>query len=498
MIRNITSDDQLLLANLIDNLPGIAINEAKQISHFYPSSRNKIANLEFDYPFDKSIEDEMKKLLPIGSSDALYRKVESLKSLWQHLLGKSIKCLRFFDNREPYLKIPGKHPQSYGLEGLIRYYEEFAQFEALLYGSNQFYRDHVIHLFRTWLIGMNVLLSESDDNQMHRRFHFEGISGDSFTFNFFECISVWTMASLCHDLGYPLERFREVIDKTQRMMEYVVARPNIHQDITFSGTQDKLNENIIKLISSKMKPSVREGQFSARTQSKYFMKYSKSLEDYKHGVISAIIIYKALLYFLESDFSIHDDYLFDAEEAKQFYLRRDILRSIASHTCWDIYHMHCTTFPFLLILADELQQWGRKSWTDIYKGQKLPSTRFSLVKYDPTHVVVEYQFGKVKSVQIAKLLGSLYDQFKKYRMLFRDGLDTENRSFSFYVIYRVELETGKTIVAETMIPSNTTAYFKIASKDYKRKGDFVKILGRETYLDKLCAKEGDELSFILA
>ena len=139
MIRNITSDDQLLLANLLDNLPGIANNEAKQISHLYPSARDKVANLSFDYPCDKSTEEEMKKLLPIGSSDALYRKLELLKSLWQHLLGKSIKCLRFFDNREPYLKIPGKHPQSYGLEGLIRYYEEFAQFEALLYGSNQFY-----------------------------------------------------------------------------------------------------------------------------------------------------------------------------------------------------------------------------------------------------------------------------------------------------------------------------------------------------------------------
>jgi hypothetical protein len=146
MIIDITSDDQLLLTNLLDNLSKIAKNEAKQISKAYPSARGRIANLDFDYPCDKPIEDEMKRILPIGSNDALYRKVELLKTLWQHLLGKSIKCLRFFDNREPYLKITGKDPQSYGLEGLITYYEEFAQFEALLYGSNQFYRDHVIHL----------------------------------------------------------------------------------------------------------------------------------------------------------------------------------------------------------------------------------------------------------------------------------------------------------------------------------------------------------------
>lgn len=348
---------------------------------------------------------------------------------------------------------------------------------------------------------MNILLYKNKDDSVYKQFSFEGISLQKFNFNLFECLSMWTVSSLCHDLGYPLEKFKEVINKTQKMMEYVVSQPKIHQDITFSGTQDKLNDNILRLISSKMteaKTTTENNErFHARTQSKYFMKYSKSLEEYKHGIISAIIIYKALLYFLESDFSTHDDYTFDYEDAKQFYLRRDILRSISSHTCWDIYHMHSTTFSFLLILSDELQQWGRKRWHDIYRSQKLPATKFSLVEYSRSHVAVEYEFDGIKIIQVDYLISSFYNQFKKYRMLFRDGLDTENRSFSFYVIYCINLDSGKRITVTTMIPSEASAYFKIASKDYKRKGNFKKVIEKDKYSEEPLIEKDNEFSIVL-
>lgn len=351
----IKSDDELLVNNLIKYFPNILSNESKIIADQFSTAKDKIININFSHPFDNEIQYELNKLLPLGSNEAIYQKIDSLKTLWKLLIDKSIKCLRFFDEREPYLKKIEKSPQTYGLEQLITYYEEFAQFEALLYGSNQFYRDHVIHLFRTWLIGTNILIKENKDNKLFKIFGFEGEVFEKYNLNVFECLSIWTIASLCHDLGYPLEKFQEIINKTKNMMEYLVSRPQIHQDITFSGTQDKLNDYIIKLISSKMKYQKTDEKnvklYHARTQSKYLIKYSKSLEDYKHGIISAIIIYKSLLYFLESDFSIHDDYLFEENDARQFYLRRDILRSISSHTCWDIYHLHSTTFPFLLIRA---------------------------------------------------------------------------------------------------------------------------------------------------
>ena len=493
----IRSDDSLLINNLINNVPNISKIEAKEIAHKYSKARNRIKELKFNYPFDEKIISFLTKLLPLKTNEALYNKVFDLKKLWFKLIDQSIKCLRFFDTREPYLEIEGKEPESYGIDELKSYYEEFAEFETLLYGSNQFYRDHVIHLFRTWLIGMNILISEPTNEALYKQYQIEGIPVKELNFNFFECISMWTIASLCHDLGYPLEKFQGIINRTQKMMEYLVSQPKIQQDITFSGTQDKLNEYIIRLISSKMKKVQKSNsdkiRYHARTQSKYYMKYSKSLEDYSHGIMSAIIIYKALLYFLESDFSFHDDYTFEYEDAKQFYLRRDILRSISSHTCRDIYHMHSNTFPLLLIIADDLQEWGRKRWIDFYSNQQMPKTGFTLAHYDKKNIVIEYSFEKIKTSKVYFFIKSFYDQFQKFRKLFRDGQDTADRNFSFYVRYNLKLTTDKEINVTLLIPDKKPASFKISGHKYKRKSDFERAIGQINELGEIIHRENCEV-----
>ena len=64
-------------------------------------------------------------------------------------------------------------------------------------------------------------------------------------------------------------------------------------------------------------------------------------------------------------------FLFDNEDARQFYIRRDILRAISSHTCENIYHIDVATFPMILFVCDELQEWGRKSWKIYeFKGKR--------------------------------------------------------------------------------------------------------------------------------
>jgi len=154
---DIKSDDSILVENLIKYIPKISKQEVSEMEYLPKPAIERVQSLNFESPIDTAIMDKLKELLPLTSDNNLYSKVKDLKSLWYSLVDKSIKCLRYFDAREPYLEIEHKVPQSYGIDDLVDYYEEFANFEALLYGSNQFYRDHVIHLFRTWLIGLNIL-----------------------------------------------------------------------------------------------------------------------------------------------------------------------------------------------------------------------------------------------------------------------------------------------------------------------------------------------------
>lgn len=478
----IKSDDIVLISNVVENISAISKNESNKISENYPKSKNQINSLNFVYPFDEEIINGLNSIRTLSSSTNLYSIVPDLKNLWFQLIDKSIKCLRYFDSREPYLEFKDKAPQSYGIERLAEYYDEFSEFEALLYGSNQFYRDHVIHLFRTWLIGLNILISDESGVLFYEIVKFEGVDIKEFKPNFFECISMWTLASLCHDLGYPLEKFQNVLSKTQKMMEYLVSQPKIHQDIAFSGTQDKINDYIIRMMSGKMNHKQIEKDitiYNARVQSKYYIKYSKSLENYSHGIVSSIIIYKALLYFLESDFSFHDDHKFDYNDAKQFYIRRDILRSISSHTCWDIYHLRSNTFPLLLIIADELQEWGRKKWIDLYRNETMPDPHFKLATYDKKYIIIEYEFKKTRRQKVERLIASFYNQFQKFRMLLRDGEDTSTRVFTLHIRYNIEIyrTPDKTLNISSSIPAKEAATFEITGKGFAKKLDFKKLIG---------------------
>ena len=81
-----------------------------------------------------------------------------IKTIWSTLIKKAIICLRYFDKREPFMNQFNKKPLAYGVDELASYFEEYTEFERVLYGGVKYYRDHVIHVFRVWMLGINLLL----------------------------------------------------------------------------------------------------------------------------------------------------------------------------------------------------------------------------------------------------------------------------------------------------------------------------------------------------
>ena len=87
-----------------------------------------------------------------------------------------------------------------------------------------------------------------------------------------------------------------------------------------------MNDFVLRFLSSKMHiRDEAQKTYVARLQPKYYFKFQKSLEKSMHGIISSIIIYKLLIYFLESDYNINEDYVFYEEDMRQFYIRREFL-----------------------------------------------------------------------------------------------------------------------------------------------------------------------------
>lgn len=436
------------------------------------STQNKIKIFaKISHPLD---EEAVKALSALNEQDP-YQKFDEAKKLWKLLVKKSIECLRYYDRREPFLDKPQKTPVVYGESDLNNYFESFVDFESLLYGSSPYYRDHVVHTLYVWELGLKQLLDNEplmkgiktgllDDIKEH-------IDPEKVQTTQLEIISMWTLAALCHDLGYPLEKARKIIDKTQSILNHFIKNAQIPFSVNFTGIQNEMNNVIVETMSSKLKPisfatstkgrgstldasrgkesgdvpDVGRGlgengtkeasqKFLVRIQPKYFMKFAASLEQYDHGIISSLILYKLLMYFKESEFAMNEDYTLDIEGARQFYIRRELLRAISAHTCTDIYHMSSFSLSFLLHVCDDMQSWDRKNFRDMHSSKSdniQPSSKFTA--YTDSNVSIEdaITYTDFTVSDVRSFLNSVCELMDELQKRYRDGPETVGRLFSF-------------------------------------------------------------------
>jgi len=488
-------NDELLLKEIVNFCDSIKDEEG--LERFQENDKE----LPF-HPLDADVKNQLDLLKKKGTIkrdgekpiiELSYEMNGEIDKLWNMLIEKAIICLRYFDKREPFME-NGKQPYVYGLDSLEDYHKKYIDFEGVLYGSDAYYRDHVFHVIRVWLLGVYLLLndntyitgggkrlidaihfegdsemtvdyvdkSEIDNNYQknvnensifinkegkHCKIHENETDGSNYILlpsnsfsseiNILEKISMWTLMALCHDLGYPLEKSKKILAKTENMMEAFVSQPNINGDLRFDGTRDSNNKDIILFTSKKMKATNVDGEvatYKASVQEKYKFKYMLSLEAFAHGVISSIIIYKKLNYFKETDNNSDANYIFQEEDARQFYIRRDILRAMASHTCKDIYHIDVATFPMLLFVCDELQEWGRKSWKSMYKGVTNNAVRLSIENFNSDKIEYEEEIdmSNAGNQQLVDNIGRILShQYMLYQTTFRDGQYTARRKFDF-------------------------------------------------------------------
>lgn len=418
---------------------------------------------ECDHPLDETVREKLKDLSQKISETAddfeIFKYRKDTDALWEMLLEKAIKCLRFYDTREPFKDSTNhKQPLAYGIKELRKYYDQYADFERILYGSSRHYRDHVIHVLRTWLSGMELLVR--NDGKTLQEIKIENREGD-IALNEAEKISIWTIISLSHDLGYPLQKSKDIIAITQKMLSSFISNPDISVDFAFHGVQNYMNDFVVRLMSSKMVLRRKEEKkntdgtltgeedkfYVARLQPKYYFKFQKSLERNNHGILSTLIIYKLLTYFLESDYNINEDYEFNEEERRQFYIRREILRAIASHTCNDVYQMYMGSFSFLLRICDDTQEWGRKNISELYVQS---SKEYELDDIDLTfdcdgdtknnQCEISERITILDQTNVLDLIDQFYRQACDYVTIFRDGQETSLRDFSFVRCQTIKLD----------------------------------------------------------
>jgi hypothetical protein len=212
--------------------------------------------------------------------------------------------------------------------------------------------------------------------------------------------AMWCIIALTHDLGVSLEKVHDINQKVRSMLQKFGNIPVQEIGYSYFAQFGAFSEFAVKFMSSDVtgvneseKGKKRGGnrvqeEFTTRIQSKYYQKFLAALGNFNHGVMSSIILMKDLVYFKESDYKLDQSKYLDAEDARQFMMRREILRAIAAHSCNDIYHLKIGNFPFLLAVCDEMQEWGRPKLVDVFKRGET-STKLTINKFDER--IVDYR-----------------------------------------------------------------------------------------------------------
>lgn len=350
---------------------------------------------------------------------------EILIEIWKDLVANAIIFLKFRDDRECH-----HDDGDYGINDLGDFFQSYCDFEKFLYGGSEYYRDHVSHVFKVFLLGEKLVRDE-----LHG-FSFIDVMDDKIgekSITAEEKEAMWCIASLTHDLGYPTEAVNEIHDKLRGMLKIF----NI-QDVSYILSQQSqlFNDNIIKLISSdlvKIENDTDYIRYATHIQAKYYLKFSRSIEKWDHGIESCIVLVKSLIYFLETDFSIDRQKSMDIDDARQFLIRQRILRAIASHSCDFIYHLKLD-LSFLLRLIDEMQEWGRPKLTDLFI--KSPEATFSYEEFKKDMIEYSIKFSyKDQMLKDAekKLHENIKEYFRRkidaYITILRSAVDGKQRDF---------------------------------------------------------------------
>lgn len=403
--------------------------------------------------------------------------LDELKEMWGRILVDAIYFLRINDHREtPFFDYSGGHKAKtkmstkgvngaaessvYGIKELSKYFEQFTEFESTLYGVDKYYRDHVTHPLNVWLTGVNILskygsqfsIASSTSIKVHDFPHAqfkwfvdektkEDLKSSEFlNLSTAELSAMWAIIALTHDIGYPLEKVDKINDQLEDMLSQFGNIGFSRSHFSFENQHDHLVKFLLKLISSVCNPNgngegTQHKEWTNHLRTKYYTKFSKSWEQFDHGIVSCLLLLKTLTFFIESDYSNEGNKPLNFEDARQFAIRSEILHAIASHTTPKIYHLAINNLAFLLVFCDDMQEWARPTLTDIRAGLKGNAESVTIVNFDITNdtdKVNEIEcLIKYKDQELEDQERFVKRTFQQWLERLRPALDDSKRSFKY-------------------------------------------------------------------
>jgi hypothetical protein len=171
---------------------------------------------------------------------------------------------------------------------------------------------------------------------------------------------LWCLISLCHDLGYPIEKTQKANQFMSNMISNFGFLTLQRLQYDFTIVHQTAIQHLLKTLSSVL-VCLDAKRYNVATVPGISLDYAKSFENLDHGIMSAFLLQKYLDCLCETPFfeSFPQADYTEPKQAADFITVITFLSAISSHTSRFRYSTQFNNFDALLFLADEVEEFSR-------------------------------------------------------------------------------------------------------------------------------------------
>jgi len=424
--------------------------------------------------FLKNILDlEMESLNGEQRRDILRHLSKSTVKMWGELLRQALDTLDNGDDFE-------HHDTIRGVSRLKQYLSKFKEFEILLYGSDEWYRDTIYHQLWFFFVGLYLFSYKDQDRSLmdlliEKKYWYcdpsdeirdkTGITQDKARYAFF-CV-----IALCHDLGKPLQMVHPINDAIRAMLKeykFLHFSPfKVEFPITYEAMLNSLVERLGQIgIPYKDKDSSpfttrigREiGGREERKNDSYYIKmekymhkephmqstFSTTLAELNHGMISCLLLMESFRRFKGTE--IYQNWRIDQpkDDPKEIWIHKSymtsqyILKSIAYHSIENLEIIEIDLPLFWILLVDDLIEDYRPTRAGkdfmLYNLCNVKIKKFSI---EDIHIRFEFNHPVKKKPNLEKKKELDQEINKEANFENKDNINFED-DFIFFFIDKLE------------------------------------------------------------